>query len=48
MSMVTCEGCNIQIDTDFDVECIREELDDKVLCDKCWSEENEDEDTVRI
>jgi len=43
VSIVRCEECNIQIDTDFDVECIREELDDKVLCDKCWSETTNEE-----
>jgi len=42
MSMMNCESCGVAIDTDFNAEVIREDMADKVVCDKCWSETNEE------
>jgi len=38
MSCVRCMGCSDIIDTDYDVECYRDESGDMVYCDPCWDD----------
>lgn len=43
MAVVRCEICENFIDLDYSVECIREELEDHVVCEKCMDEHTEEE-----
>lgn len=35
MSIVRCANCEVQIDTDYDAETYREEIE-QWICERCW------------
>lgn len=42
MSIAKCADCGILIDTDKNPEFYREDLNNKLVCEQCWEDEQYD------